>query len=129
MEEADQLSDRIGIIDQGKIIALDTPDRLKERIEQKDVIRLEIAGWHDDLAQKIQAIPGIEKLVARQHGRRARRTDSLYEVSLHAESSRAVLPGVIDKINYNGTRLVNMNILRPSLEDVFINLTGKALRD
>ena len=36
---------------------------------------------------------------------------------------------MIDKINYNGTRLVNMNILRPSLEDVFINLTGKALRD
>jgi ABC-2 type transport system ATP-binding protein len=53
----------------------------------------------------------------------------LWEVSLHAASSRAVLPGVIDTINYNGTRLVNMNIQRPSLEDVFINLTGKALRD
>jgi ABC-2 type transport system ATP-binding protein len=129
MEEADQLSDRIGIIDQGKIIALDTPDRLKERIEQKDVIRLEIAGWHEDLAQKIQAIPGIDKLVAhRMEGERGA-TDALYEVSLHADSSRAVLPGVIDKINYNGTRLVNMNIQRPSLEDVFINLTGKALRD
>jgi ABC-2 type transport system ATP-binding protein len=129
MEEADQLSDRIGIIDQGKIIALDTPERLKERIEQKDVIRLEISGWHDDLAQKIQTIPGIEKLVAhRMEGERGA-TDGLFEVSLHAESSRAVLPGVIDKINYNGTRLVNMNILRPSLEDVFINLTGKALRD
>jgi ABC-2 type transport system ATP-binding protein len=129
MEEADQLSDRIGIIDQGKIIALDTPERLKERIEQKDVIRLEISGWHDDLAQKIQTIPGIDKLVAhRMEGERGS-TDSLYEVSLHAESSRAVLPGVIDKINYNGTRLVNLNILKPSLEDVFINLTGKALRD
>ncbi|MCL5994943.1 MAG: ATP-binding cassette domain-containing protein [Chloroflexi bacterium] len=44
MEEADQLSDRIGIIDQGKIVALDTPQRLKQRIEQKDVIRLEISG-------------------------------------------------------------------------------------
>jgi len=39
------------------------------------------------------------------------------------------LPGIIDRINFNGTRLVNMNIVRPSLEDVFINLTGKALRD
>ncbi len=129
MEEADQLSDRIGIIDQGKIIALDTPERLKERIEQKDVIRLEIAGWHTDLGEKIQSIPGIEKLVARQMEGERGSTDSLYEVSLHAASSRAVLPGVIDKINYNGTRLVNMNILKPSLEDVFINLTGKALRD
>ena len=124
MEEADQLSDRIGIIDQGKIIALDTPARLKERIQQKDVIHLEIAGWHDDLAGKIQSLPGVEKFVSRRLD-----GESLVEVNLHAENSRAVLPGVIDKINYNGTRLVNMNIVRPSLEDVFINLTGKALRD
>ena len=54
---------------------------------------------------------------------------ALHEVSLHAESSRAVLPGIIDRINFNGTHLVNMNIVRPSLEDVFIHLTGKALRD
>ncbi len=128
MEEADQLSDRIGIIDQGKIIALDTPERLKERIEQKDIIRLEISGWHEDLEQKIKAIPGIDMLVARRM-EGERQDNSLFEVSLHANSSRAVLPGVIDKINYNGTRLVNMNILRPSLEDVFISLTGKALRD
>lgn len=124
MEEADQLSDRIGIIDQGKIIALDTPARLKERIQQKDVIRLEISGWHDDMAGKIQEVPGIEQLISRRMD-----GEDLVEVSLHAENSRSVLPGVIDKINFNGTRLVNMNIVRPSLEDVFINLTGKALRD
>ncbi len=124
MEEADQLSDRIGIIDQGKIIALDTPARLKERIQQKDVIRLEISGWHDDLAGKIQAIPGIENMVTRRL-----EGDALYEVNLHAQSSRMVVPRIIEHINYNGTRLVNMNIVRPSLEDVFINLTGKALRD
>lgn len=129
MEEADLLSDRIGIIDQGKIIALDTPERLKERIEQKDVIRLEISGWHDDLAAKIQAIPGVDKLLAHKLESDHAGASPLYEVSLHAESSRLVLPGVIDKINYNGTRLVNMNIQRPSLEDVFISLTGKALRD
>ena len=105
------------------------PSGSKERIEQKDVIRLEIAGWHDDLAQKIQAIPGVEKLVARRmEGERGGPTRSSRSACM-PNSSRAVLPGVIDKINYNGTRLVNMNILRPSLEDVFINLTGKALRD
>lgn len=124
MEEADQLSDRIGIIDQGKIIALDTPSRLKERIQQKDVIRLEISGWHDDLAQRIKALPGVENMVSHQLPEQA-----VMEVSLHAENSRTVLPGVIDTINYNGTRLVNMNIQKPSLEDVFIQLTGKALRD
>jgi len=55
--------------------------------------------------------------------------DGLWEVSLQSGNSRGILPGVIDAVNYNGTRLLNMNIVRPSLEDVFINLTGKALRD
>jgi ABC-2 type transport system ATP-binding protein len=123
MEEADQLSDRIGIIDNGKIIALDTPANLKVRIDQKDVIHLEIAGWHTELASDLQQLP-VENLVARHLG-----GESLYAVSLHAENSRAVLPGLIERLNTHGTHLVNMNIVKPSLEDVFINLTGKALRD
>ncbi len=124
MEEADQLSDRIGIIDQGKIIALDQPAQLKEMIEQKDVIRMEIAGWHDDLSVPLQGLPGVENLVTRRLDDQA-----LVEVNLHAANSRAVIPGIIENLNQNGTRLVNMNILKPSLEDVFIHLTGKALRD
>jgi len=124
MEEADQLSDRIGIIDQGKIIALDTPAALKRRISQSDVIRMEISGWHDDLAGVLKALPGIETLATSHMG-----SDSLYEVNLHASNSRQVLPGIIENINQNGTRLVNMNIVQPTLEDVFISLTGKALRD
>jgi len=55
--------------------------------------------------------------------------EALTEVSLHVANSRLVLPGIIENLNQNGTRLVNMNIVKPSLEDVFINLTGKALRD
>lgn len=124
MEEADQLSDRIGIIDQGKIIALDVPERLKERIHQKDVVRMEIAGWHEELAAPLRELPGVENVVTRRL-----EDEALYEVSLHTASSRAVLPGIITSLNQNGTRLVNMNIVKPSLEDVFIHLTGKALRD
>ncbi len=124
MEEADQLSDRIGIIDQGKIIALDTPEALKDRIQQKDVIRLEVAGWKNELGDSIRKLPGVDSLVSRRAG-----MDSVWEVNLQVDNSRAVLPGIIECTNHNGTRLVNMNIVRPSLEDVFISLTGKALRD
>jgi ABC-2 type transport system ATP-binding protein len=124
MEEADQLSDRIGIIDQGIIIALDTPAALKQRIHQKDVIRLEVAGWRPEMAGALHALTGVDHLVARHMG-----SDSLWEVSLHAANSRSVLPGILENVNRNGTHLVNMNILQPSLEDVFIDLTGKALRD
>lgn len=124
MEEADQLSDRIGIIDQGKIIALDTPEALKARIGQKDVIRLEVHDWQAEMAALLQRLPSIENLAARPLA-----GESMWEVSLHAASSRAVLPGIIERLNTNGTHLVNMNIVKPSLEDVFIQLTGKALRD
>lgn len=124
MEEADQLSDRIGIIDQGRIIALDTPSKLKERIQQKDIIRLEVAGWRPEMAQGLKAMLQIENLVQRYTG-----TQSLWEISLHISNSRAVLPGVIEQVNNNGTHLVNMNVLKPTLEDVFIHLTGKGLRD
>ena len=124
MEEADQLSDRIGIIDQGKVIALDTSAELKRRISQKDAIRLEVAGWHTEMAESLRQLPTVENVMPRYTG-----ADSLWEVNLLAANSRAVLPGIIDRLNTNGTRVVNMNVVQPSLEDVFIHLTGKALRD
>lgn len=124
MEEADLLSDRIGIIDQGKIIALDTPANLKQRIRQKDVIRLEVIGWKPDMIQALNSLAGVENLTTRKS-----QLDSTWEVNLHTDNSRRILPGLIERVNQNGTRLVNLNILQPTLEDVFIHLTGKALRD
>ena len=124
MEEADLLSDRIGIIDSGKVIALDTPEGLKHRIEQKEVIRLEFTGWHEEIADKLKGISGIENLISRQEGEA-----DLWEVNMQAQNSRAAIPRIVEHISGNGTRLVNMNIVKPSLEDVFIHLTGKALRD
>jgi len=124
MEEADQLSDRIGIIDTGKVIALDTPEGLKRRIEQKEVIKLEVTGWHDEIGDKIKSISGIENLMSRRQGEA-----DLWEVNMQAQNSRTAIPRIVEHISGNGTRLVNMNIVKPSLEDVFIHLTGKALRD
>ncbi|HUM25995.1 MAG TPA: DUF4162 domain-containing protein, partial [Anaerolineales bacterium] len=124
MEEADQLSDRIGIIDTGKVIALDTPEGLKRKIDQREVIKLELTGWHDDLSDKLKGIAGIETLTTRKQGEA-----DLWEVNMQAQNSRTALPRVVESLSGNGTRLVNMNIVKPSLEDVFIHLTGKALRD
>ena len=124
MEEADQLSNRIGIIDQGRIIALDTPTALKERIRSEDIVHLEISGWRPELEKTLKRIPSVDELAVRYTGR-----DSVWDVSLQTANSRAVLPVILDSLSHNGTHLVNMNIEKPSLEDVFINLTGKALRD
>ncbi len=124
MEEADLLSDRIAVIDQGRIIALDNPANLKRSIRQVNVIHLEVSGWDAKFAADLQRLPGVSNITVRSLDR-----DSLHSVSLHASDSRQVLPGIVNSISVNGTRLVNMRVQEPSLEDVFINLTGKALRD
>jgi ABC-2 type transport system ATP-binding protein len=124
MEEADLLSDRIGIIDTGKIIALDTPDGLKKRIDQKEIIKLEVTGWQEYIGDKLRALSEVENLVALRQDEA-----DLWEVNMQATNSRTLLPQLVENISQNGTRLVNMNIVKPSLEDVFIHLTGKALRD
>ena len=124
MEEADQLSDRIGIIDTGKVVALDTPTGLKRRIDQNEVIKLEVTGWQEYVGEKLRALSEVSNLVARKQNEA-----DLWEVNMQASNSRAVLPKLVESIGQNGTRLVNMNIVKPSLEDVFIHLTGKALRD
>jgi ABC-2 type transport system ATP-binding protein len=124
MEEADQLSDRIGIIDTGKIIALDTSEHLKNRIDQKEIVRLEVSGWYEKIGEQLRGLKGVDTMSARKM-----ENDGLWEVSLQSANSRGILSGVVETINHNGTRLLNMNIVRPTLEDVFINLTGKALRD
>ena len=124
MEEADLLSDRIGIIDTGKIIALDTPEGLKQRIGQNEIVKLEVSGWYEKVGEQLRQLNGIQTVSAHNTG-----TDGVWEVSLYSANSRAILPGVVETVNHNGTHLLNMNIVKPSLEDVFINLTGKALRD
>jgi ABC-2 type transport system ATP-binding protein len=124
MEEADQLSDRIGIIDQGRIIALGTPAELKQRIAQKDALHFEVAGYRPQLAEALQSLPGVDRLATRYMG-----TDSLWEINLQAENGRAVLPSLIEALGRGGSRIVNLKVSEPSLEDVFIHLTGKALRD
>jgi len=124
MEEADLLSDRIGIIYQGRIIALGTPAELKQRIAQKDALHFEVAGYRPQLDQTLEHLPGVDRLATRYLG-----TDSVWEISLQADDGRAVLPGVIEALGRGGSHIVNMKISTPSLEDVFIHLTGKALRD
>jgi ABC-2 type transport system ATP-binding protein len=93
---------------------------LKRRISQQDAIRLK---WYAE-GESLRQLPTVENVTPRYTG-----ADSLWEVNLLAANSRAVLPGIIDRLNTNGTRVVNMNVVQPTLEDVFIHLTGKALRD
>jgi ABC-2 type transport system ATP-binding protein len=123
MEEADQLSDRVGIIDQGRIIALDTPANLKRSIKQLDVVQLEVEGCDETLAEALARLPAVEQ-VARQE-----ESDSARAIALHTADSRAVLPGLIEVVGARAGRIRHLQVDQPTLEDVFISLTGKQLRD
>jgi ABC-2 type transport system ATP-binding protein len=119
MEEAQELSDRIGIIDQGQLIALGTLDELTRLVGQSDVVELSIAdGSEAGLLPALRAVPGIH------HADRANGT-----VRLLAAEGNAVLPELITTAMHQGVRVTNVAVKQPNLEAVFLHLTGRALRD
>jgi len=124
MEEADQLCDRIGIVDLGKIIALDTPANLKKSIKQLDVMRLEIEKFDPCLIETFQRLPAVQHVASHDLG-----VDSAWSIALQTPDSEGVLPEVIELINTQAGRVKHLQVTQPTLEDVFISLTGKQLRD
>ena len=118
MEEADQLCDRVAIMDHGRVLALDTPAGLKASIEADTVVTLRADG---DLA-KLQRGLARRKAVTNTH-----RLDG--ELRVHLKGGTAALPAILAATERGGYRLNDLSIAEPTLETVFINLTGKELRD
>ncbi|MCL4263229.1 MAG: ABC transporter ATP-binding protein [Anaerolineae bacterium] len=122
MEEAEELSHRIGIIDHGQLIALGTLDELTAMIGHYDTIRLDVGlpdGANGDLRQALAALPGIHQADGDADGR----------LILQTEDANAILPGVIQHITGQGLPIRKLEIQEPDLEAVFLHLTGRALRD
>lgn len=125
MEEADQLCQRVGIIDHGRIIALDAPAALKDRLHQEDVVEVE-AGGNGELAEALRGCPGALHVAAVAAGNGSP-TAKRYRI--HTRDGRACLPRILETCVDLGARVEFVRVSQPTLEDVFINLTGKALRD
>ena len=122
MEEADQLCDRVAIIDHGKIVALDTPAALKRTIRAEEVVRLEIGVTRDDVA--LLARLGEAGVVARSE-----RQNGTLSVTAHCRSARDFVPAAFDAARGEGATIQHVEVVPVSLEDVFIALTGRALRE
>jgi ABC-2 type transport system ATP-binding protein len=120
MEEAAELSDRIGIIDHGSLIALGTLKELVRLAGTQETLRLHFSEVQpgDDLARVFQDVEGVLQAGA---------TDS--QVVLAVSEAHAVLPGVIAAAHLEGLRIRSVDIEEPNLESVFLHLTGRALRD
>ena len=118
MEEADQLCDRVAIMDHGHILALDTPERLKDGIDADTIVSLRANG---DLVKLERAL-----------NRRRIVTNVVHldgELRVHVKGAADALPIVLDTVKKSGSHLVDLTVNEPTLETVFISLTGKELRD
>jgi len=114
IEEANQLCDRVAIIDHGQIAAVDTPERLKQafrRVQSVEVALEPDGGAH---GEPLAALPGVTTQV--KMGDKWR---------LYTDDPSALLPRVMDYARSHGLRVVSLNTLGPSLEDVFLEITGQ----
>ena len=120
MEEAQELSDRVGIIDHGELIALGTQDELTRQVGQTDTLILHI-GESDDpiaLASSLKGMKDILEANAADH-----------DVSIITPQAENILASVVSKANERGIKIRSIDIREPNLEAVFLHLTGRALRD
>jgi ABC-2 type transport system ATP-binding protein len=120
MEEAAELSNRVGIIDHGELIALGTQDELTKQVGQTDTLILHVDENEDSeaLANSLKNIPNVLEANATDH-----------EVSIITPQAENILASVVSKANERGIKIRSIDIREPNLEAVFLHLTGRALRD
>jgi ABC-2 type transport system ATP-binding protein len=119
MEEADQLCQRVAIMDHGKILALDTPEGLKRSVGVDTIVTVKASGDQAALAAVLEAaLTGVTRTRVTEHG-----------VELHVQGNDRLLARCVAAAEEGGYDVEDLSLAEPSLETVFINLTGKDLRD
>ncbi|HXP32755.1 MAG TPA: ATP-binding cassette domain-containing protein [Acidimicrobiales bacterium] len=119
MEEADQLCNRVAIMDHGRILALDTPKELKQSIGADTIVTTRTTGDPETFAGLLAGqLEGVTK---------TRVVDGAVEA--HVKGASQLLPAIIRIAEGAGYEVLDLSIAEPTLENVFINMTGKDLRD
>ena len=125
MAEADELCNRIAIIDHGRIIALDTPAALKADLQEMHSLEVEVDRAPDGVLDELPSLP----LVRGVESHASNNGLETWTIRVLTEDSRQTLDALLDLLRASGDRVLNMKANEPTLEDVFIALTGKSLRD
>ncbi|MFN2607741.1 MAG: ATP-binding cassette domain-containing protein [Acidimicrobiales bacterium] len=119
MEEADQLCDRLAIMDHGRILALDTPAGLKASVGADSIVTVHADGDLGALADLlVREVDGITDAIAVEE-----------TIRVHVRGAASVLPPIVIAAERGGFAVSDLSVAEPTLETVFINLTGKELRD
>jgi ABC-2 type transport system ATP-binding protein len=116
LEEADQLCDRLAIIDAGEIVAEGTPERLKAQMGH-DVVTLGLDGADPEAIEgALRDLPGLERLVAEPD-----------QLALYVEDGAGSIAEIVRRLDRVGTQVGAISVSRPSLDDVFLQATGRRL--
>ena len=120
MEEAEELSNRVGIIDHGELIAIGTQKELTKQVGETETLVLHI-GENEDPEALVTSFKDIQEILE------ANVVNN--EISVITPSAKDVLASVVTKANERGIKIHSIDIREPNLEAVFLHLTGRALRD
>lgn len=118
MEEVEYLCNRLAIIDHGQVIASGTKNELCNRLTDGASIHLTVEGLQQAHLQNVEALPGVQKAVASDN-----------EVTVFAKEARLLLGDVVSTMIAAGAQIVAVDVQEPNLETVFLQLTGRKLRD
>ena len=120
MEEAEELSNRVGIVDHGKLIALGTQKELTQTVGQLEALRLHIPEGQDTtpLVDSLRSLPDVKQVTVADH-----------EIVLIVPDAQEALSPVFRQADKLGFKIRSVDIEEPNLEAVFLHLTGRALRD
>jgi ABC-2 type transport system ATP-binding protein len=120
IDEADKLAQRVGIIDHGHLIALDTPEKIKNSVESRHALEIKILN-----EENLQRwVPIVKK---------AADVDNAFiaegRIRILSKDLTQIIPEVVNLLDKNGGKIESISVAQPTLEDAFINLTGKSIRE
>jgi len=120
IDEADRLAQRVGIIDRGRLIALNTPEQLKNSIQGMRALEIKILDGIDQ--QKwlpiLRQAEGVDNITVAEG-----------KIRILSKDLSQIIPTVVNVVNKHGGKIENISVAQPSLEDAFISLTGKSIRE
>jgi ABC-2 type transport system ATP-binding protein len=129
MEEADRLCQRVAVVDHGRVLALDTPAALKRALPGGQVLDLWMHA-KQPLAPRLREVPGVLNLEAVEAGAvDDGAADGVERLRLFVDPADGLLDRVLRVVREGGADLHHVNLAQPSLEDVYIHLTGRGLRE